>query len=45
MANEGAINQILSTLSEEFEAPIRENPKTAVIVAALAGFLAAEELG
>jgi hypothetical protein len=34
------VTQLLDSLGEELEEPIRENPKTALMVASLAGFLA-----
>ncbi|MGZ9097056.1 MAG: phage holin family protein [Micavibrio sp.] len=34
------VTQLLDSLGEELEEPIRDNPKTALMVASLAGFLA-----
>jgi len=37
-----AVSQIINSLSEELESPVRENPKTAMVLASLAGFVAGE---
>lgn len=37
---ESELRALLGGLCAEFESPIRENPKTAVLLAALAGFMA-----
>lgn len=34
------VNQLIDTIGDELEEPIRDNPKTALMVASLAGFLA-----
>ena len=36
------ITGLIDSLSEELEEPIRENPKTAIMIASLAGFLAGD---
>lgn len=41
---EEAIFDFVDTLDEEFSAQIRQNPKTAVIIAALAGYIAGDKL-
>jgi hypothetical protein len=38
------LEAMLSMIGDELEDPIRENPKTAVLVAGLAGYVAAEKL-
>lgn len=38
------IHSALEIVGEELEEPIRENPKTAVMIASLAGYIAAEKL-
>ncbi len=38
------IHSALEVVGEELEEPIRENPKTAVMIASLAGYIAAEKL-
>ncbi|MCE7887576.1 MAG: hypothetical protein DYH13_08785 [Alphaproteobacteria bacterium PRO2] len=38
------IHTALEVVGEELEEPIRENPKTAVMIASLAGYIAAEKL-
>lgn len=37
------VSQLIDTISEELEDPIRDNPKTALMVAGLAGFLAGNQ--
>lgn len=37
-----AVSQIINSLSAELESPVRENPKTAMVLASLAGFVAGE---
>jgi formate hydrogenlyase subunit 3/multisubunit Na+/H+ antiporter MnhD subunit len=38
------IQSAIAMLGEELEEPIRENPKTAMLMASLAGYIAAEKL-
>lgn len=38
------LHSALEVVGEELEEPIRENPKTAVMIASLAGYIAAEKL-
>ncbi len=41
-ALESSLHALLESICVEFETPVRENPKTAVLLAAIAGFVTAQ---